>query len=106
MMIGFVTISLPNLGELNTNEASWFASVDLFSIMIFAPLGGTLSNWIGRKKAIIIFSPIASFGWILIADSTSKEMLFAGRMLSCVTQSLMMASQSIFYFCVRISKIP
>ena len=94
IMIGFVTISLPNLGELNSNEASWFASIDLFSIMIFAPLGGTLSNWLGRKKTMIILSPIASFGWILLADSSSKYLLFAGRSLSSIAQSLMLASQS------------
>ena len=55
-MIGFVTVALPNL-HLNSNEGSWFASIDLFSIMIFAPLGGVLSDWLGRKKTMILFSP-------------------------------------------------
>ena len=92
-MIGFVTVALPNL-HLNSNKGSWFASIDLFSIMIFAPLGGALSDWLGRKTTMTLCSPIATFGWILVADSSSKYLLFTGRCLSCIAQSLMLASQS------------
>ena len=84
--------------ELNENEGSWFASLDLFCLMVFAPLGGALSGFIGRKKTMIFFSPIASIGWILIAISKSNMVLFLGRFLSSIALALMLSSPSkIFY---------
>ena len=93
ILLGFATVALPQL-KLNENESSWFASIDLFCLMVFAPLGGALSGWLGRKKTLMIFSPIAALGWILIAESKTISILFWGRFLSSVALASMLASPS------------
>ena len=90
---GYAAIALPEL-NLNKIQASWFASMDLFLCMIFAPIGGLLSGWLGRKKIMVAFSPVAVIGWVLIANQTSEWMLFSGRFLSSIAIASMMASSS------------
>ena len=90
---GYAAIALPEL-NLDKIQASWFASMDLFLCMIFAPIGGLLSGWLGRKKIMLAFSPLAVIGWVLIATQTSEWMLFSGRFLSSIAIASMMASSS------------
>ena len=92
-MLGYATIALPQL-DLDENEGSWFASMDFFCCMVVAPLGGSLSDWLGRKKTIMLFSPVAALGWIFIAISNSTSILFVGRFLSSVALAAMLASPS------------
>ena len=94
-LVGFATISLTHL-NLDKNEESWFASLDFFCAIIFTPLGGLISGWIGRKNIILTVSPFAAFGWILIALSESKFTLFAGRIISSIAVTSMMPIPSKF----------
>ena len=93
VLVGYAAIALPEL-KLDKTQASWFASLDLFSCMIFAPVGGLLSGWLGRKKIMIGFSPLAVVGWVLIANQTTEWMLFSGRLLTSIAIASMMASPS------------
>ena len=93
VLVGYAAIALPEL-KLDKIQASWFASLDLFSCMIFAPVGGLLSGWLGRKKIMMAFSPLAVIGWVLIANQTTEWMLFSGRLLSSIAIASMMASPS------------
>ena len=90
---GFATIALPHL-DLNENEGSWFAALAFTSGIIFTPLGGAISGWLGRKKTLMVFSPIVSLGWILIAVSRAKYGLFMGRILTSVATYAMLATPS------------
>ena len=47
--------------------------------IIFAPLGGYLSGWFGRRKAILFAVPIVFIGWLMTALATDKIMLFLAR---------------------------
>ena len=93
VLVGYAAIALPEL-KLDKTQASWFASLDLFSCMIFAPVGGLLSGWLGRKKIMMGFSPLAVVGWVLIANQTTEWMLFSGRLLTSIAIASMMASPS------------
>ena len=95
ILLGFATVALPQL-KLNEDESSWFASIDLFCLMVFAPLGGALSGWLGRKKILMIFSPVAALGWLLIAQSKTITILFVGRFLSSVALASMLASPNVY----------
>ena len=92
-MVGYATIALPDL-KLDEDQASWFASIDLFLVMIFSPIGGLISGWIGRKKTLMLSSPLATIGWVLIANQTTEWMLFSGRLLTSIAIASMMASPS------------
>ena len=93
ILFGFATISLPYL-DLDTTEQSWFASLDFFCASIFAPVGGMVSGWIGRKKTMILFSPITALGWLFISFSESKTTLFVGRFISCMANALLISPPS------------
>ena len=95
ILLGFATVALPQL-KLNDSESSWFASIDLFCLMVFAPLGGAFSGWLGRKRTLMIFSPLAGLGWILIAESKTLSILFTGRFLSSVALASMLASPNVY----------
>ena len=88
VLVGFATISLPHL-ELNLNQQSWFASLDFFSLTIFAPIGGLISGWTGRKTMFLVIPPLTSLGWIFIGLSSSTLTLFAGRLLTCISMALL-----------------
>ena len=45
-------------------------------------MGGILAGLIGRRKTIFITSPFVAIGYLLIALSESKIMLFIGRFVS------------------------
>ena len=47
--------------------------------IIFAPLGGYLSGWFGRRKAILFAMPIVFIGWLMTVLATDKIMLFLAR---------------------------
>ena len=100
ILIGYAAIALPEL-KLNKIQASWFASLDMFSCMVFAPIGGLLSGWLGRKKIMMAFSPLAVIGWVLIANQNSELMLFSGRLLSSIAIASMMASPSKFLYSTK-----
>ena len=92
-MRGFATIALPHL-ELDENEGSWFAAATFASGIVFSPLGGAISGWLGRKKTLMVFSPIVSLGWILIGVSSDKYGLFLGRLLTSIATYAMLATPS------------
>ena len=90
---GFPTVALPHL-ELSENEGSWFAAISWTSGIVFTPLGGAISGWLGRKKTLLLFSPIVSLGWLLIAISKANFYLFLGRTLASVATYAMLATPS------------
>ena len=92
---GFATIALPNL-ELNDNEGSWFAALAFTCGIIFTPFGGLIAGTLGRKKTLMMFSPMVSIGWLLIASSNSKIMLFLGRISTSIATYSMLATPNAY----------
>ena len=87
--IGYPTQALPQLknetnAELNLDEyeGSLFASIYWISGIVFCPVGGSLSGWIGRRKLLMILSPVGACGWLLIGLAQNKLMLYFGMLIN------------------------
>ena len=78
---------------LNSFEGSLFAASIQLTGIFFAPFGGIISGWIGRRKTILLMSPFVSLGYLLIAVSQNKFMLLLGRFLSTTAMTLHVTSE-------------
>ena len=89
-IVAYPTKALPQLRNetsivfLTVTEGSFFAAAFGFSAIIFAPVRGIMAAWLGRRKTILITSPFISLGFLLIALSKWKIMLFFGRYLTTI----------------------
>ena len=54
-----------------------------------------ISGWIGRRKTILILSPIVCLGYFIVAISQNDIMLLTGRFLSTVAMTLFVTSEGI-----------
>ena len=88
-MIAYTTIALPQWkNETNSelrfddNESSLFASSFWMIGIICSPIGGILSGWFGRRKLVLIATPLVICGWLIIGLAQNKIMLFVGRIIS------------------------
>ena len=57
-------------------------------------MGGLIAGWFGKRKTVLIFSPVVAVGWILVGASQSTIELFAGRVLISIGSAVMMAVPS------------
>ena len=88
-MLGYTTIALPQWkNETNIklrfddNESSLFASSIWIIGIIFSPIGGILSGWLGRRKFVLLATPLVICGWLITGFAQNKIMLFVGRLIS------------------------
>ena len=88
-IIAYTTIALPQWkNETNVelrfddNESSLFASSFWMIGIICSPIGGMLSGWLGRRKVVLLGSPLVICGWLITGFAQNKIMLFAGRIIS------------------------
>ena len=101
-IVAYPTKALPQLRSngsiivLTEIEESIFAAAFGFSCIIFAPLGGIIAGWIGRKKIIVLTAPFVSLGLLLIGLSKWKTMLFFGRFLSTICLNLHAAAEGVY----------
>ena len=84
--LGYPTRALPQLEsepgmEMDEYMGSWFATI-FWICGIFAPTGGSLSSWLGRRKLILFASPLVAIGWFIIGMAQNRAMLFIGRALA------------------------
>ena len=93
-MIGYPTKALPQLQsepnnavKLTENEGSGFAAILTLSGVIFSPLIGFLSGWLGKKKIIFFTTPIVASGWLILALAKNKAMLFIGNIMVSMSTS-------------------
>ena len=49
--------------------------------MCTAILGGLLSNGIGRRRTILIASPMIALAWVLMACALNRNMVYLARLL-------------------------
>lgn len=88
-LLGYSTTALPqwksekNIAlNLDDNECSFFASLFWIVGIICSPIGGILSGWLGRRKIVILSAPVVASGWLIIGLAQSKNMLYAGRIIT------------------------
>ena len=72
-LLGYTTIALPQWKNetnielrLDENESSLYASLFWIIGIICSPIGGILSGWLGRRKIVMIASPLVICGWLII----------------------------------------
>ena len=85
-MLGYTTIALPQWKNetnvelrLDENESSLYASLFWIIGIICSPIGGVLSGWLGRRKIVMIASPLVICGWLIIGFAQNKIMLYCGK---------------------------
>ena len=68
-VLGYPTKTLPGLRnetdisiQLDEHMGSWYAALFWICGIVFAPLGGTLSGWLGRRKSILLTIPLVFTG--------------------------------------------
>ena len=71
-------------------EGSLFASLFWMVGVICSPMGGFLSGWLGRRKIILLTTPLVAIGWIIIGFANNKLMLYLGRIISSGTIKLIL----------------
>ena len=91
--------------NLSWYEGSIFGAGFDISGVFFAPLGGILAGWIGRRKTIFLTSPIVAIGYLVIALSENKIMLFIGRFVSTGALFLHLPAEGIHYTFNQITKV-
>ena len=87
-LLGYTTIALPQWKNetsidlrLDENESSLYASLFWIIGIICSPIGGILSGWLGRRKIVMIASPLVICGWLIIGFAQNKIMLYIGKTL-------------------------
>jgi MFS family permease len=85
-LLGYTTIALPQWKNetnidlrLDENESSLYASLFWMIGIICSPIGGILSGWLGRRKVVMIASPLVICGWLIIGFAQDKIMLYIGK---------------------------
>ena len=88
-VLAYPTKTLPGLRnetdtsiQLDEHMGSWYAALFWICGIICAPLGGSLSGWLGRRKTILINLPLVFTGWLITALASDRTMLFLGRGLA------------------------
>ena len=100
-LLGYTTIALPQWkNETNIelrfddNESSLYASSIFLIGIICSPIGGILSGWLGRRKLVLVATPLVICGWLITGFAQNKIMLFVGRIISGGK------TQNIFFRCM------
>ena len=81
---------------LDDNEGSVFAAIFWIAGIVFFPLGGAISGRIGRRKTILLATPLIASGWLIIGIGQSKAMLFIGRSLTGIAVCAQISSVSVY----------
>ncbi|XP_054278714.1 facilitated trehalose transporter Tret1-2 homolog [Macrosteles quadrilineatus] len=90
MCQGYSAILLPQLQDpssplhVDTEEASWIASLGVISNPLGAILSGLLMEWLGRKRAVQLVSIPFLLGWLIIACCNNLFFLCIGRAITGV----------------------
>ncbi|CAB3379007.1 Hypothetical predicted protein [Cloeon dipterum] len=98
MTIGFPTIVIPTLqnGEepnlqLTPEQISWFSSINLICVPIGGLLSGALTNFMGRKKAMMLVNLPILIAWIMLRYTQSIPLLYFSLALTGFTGGLLEA---------------
>ena len=98
-LLGYPTKALPQLKnetniELRMDEylGSWFAGSFWITGIFLCPLGGWLGGWFGRRKIILLASPLVFTGWTILGTAKNIHSIFLGRYISAMAVTCHMSS--------------
>nr|XP_034185545.1 facilitated trehalose transporter Tret1 [Osmia lignaria] len=95
--LGFSTILIPELQKENseipvtTEELTWISSLNLFLVPIGCFVSGPISQYLGRKKTMMLTTIPFIAAWIIYYYATSAGMLFIALAMTGLTGGLLEA---------------
>eukprot|EP00095_Tigriopus_kingsejongensis_P011257 maker-scaffold708_size108518-snap-gene-0.15 protein:Tk11257 transcript:maker-scaffold708_size108518-snap-gene-0.15-mRNA-1 annotation:"facilitated trehalose transporter tret1" len=97
--MGFTSPTLEQLREafnISTDTSSWVASTLMIGYIIGCCLGGPISDVIGRRRSLQIYSLMSILGWMVVTCAQSETMLLSGRFIHGLADSLAVAPAILF----------
>ena len=74
---------------------SFLVSLPYISIMIFSISGGSIAEWIGRKRALIIGQIFMISGWIILYFAHNFVLVLLGRSLTGIGVGMTLPVQTL-----------
>lgn len=99
---GFSSPAIPSIRELNPqllpdkNIASWVSSIPPFGAFLGSLLAAPLNHKFGRKRTLLLATPIGIAAWLTIALSRQWMIMFTGRLLCGFCVGLKLPSAQIY----------
>ncbi|KAJ9592816.1 hypothetical protein L9F63_015507, partial [Diploptera punctata] len=99
---GFSSPGVPSMKEISPhlvpdgNAESWISSVPPSGAFVGSLVAGPLMQLLGRRRTLMISSPLWVLGWILIATSQSYEMIICARILTGFCVGLVTPSAAVY----------
>ncbi|KAJ9600660.1 hypothetical protein L9F63_026207, partial [Diploptera punctata] len=87
------------------NAESWISSVPPSGAFVGSLVAGPLMQLLGRRRTLMISSPLWVLGWILIATSQSYEMIICARILTGFCVGLVTPSAAVYVMNVSFAEI-
>ena len=95
-IIGAALLYLDKCVHLSESEVGLLASAIFIGSLASSFLGGALSDWLGRKKALIISAIFFCLSVVLIVMSWNFYSLFAGRLLQGLSAGMIAVVVPVF----------
>ncbi|XP_076220601.1 facilitated trehalose transporter Tret1 isoform X2 [Nomia melanderi] len=95
--LGFSTILIPELKKENSEipvtmeELTWISSLNLFLVPIGCFVSGPVSQYLGRKRTMMLINIPFIIAWIIFHYATNAAMLFTALALTGLTGGLLEA---------------
>ncbi|XP_063979290.1 facilitated trehalose transporter Tret1-like isoform X2 [Diachasmimorpha longicaudata] len=92
--LGFPTILLPALQKddpdvpVTMEDLTWISSINLFAVPLGCLVSGPISQYLGRRKTMLISNIPFVASWIILHYSTNAPMLFIALSLTGLTGGL------------------
>ncbi|XP_015115507.1 facilitated trehalose transporter Tret1 isoform X2 [Diachasma alloeum] len=92
--LGFPTILLPALQKndpdipVTMEDLTWISSINLFAVPLGCVVSGPLSQYLGRRKTMLISNIPFVASWVILHYSTNAPMLFIALSLTGLTGGL------------------
>ncbi|KAH1018638.1 facilitated trehalose transporter Tret1-2 homolog [Dendroctonus ponderosae] len=105
MTLGYSAVLLPQLQEsvnnldvikINTEEASWIASLAVIPMAFGTLIGGVLMEKYGRKNTHIITCSPYFAGWLLMYFAVNLEMLLIGRFVTGLSSGMIAPATGVY----------
>ncbi|XP_068083958.1 facilitated trehalose transporter Tret1-like [Anabrus simplex] len=102
MVRGFSSPAVPSMQSLTPHlvqeeEAiSWIVALPALAALFGSLFASPFLQRIGRRKTLMISSPLAVAGWLLIAFAYNSEMLLVGRSLTGFSGGIMIPSAQVY----------
>ncbi|XP_076235623.1 facilitated trehalose transporter Tret1 [Calliopsis andreniformis] len=95
--LGFSTILIPELQKENSEipvtmeELTWISSLNLFLVPIGCFISGPISQYLGRKRTMLLTNIPFIIAWLIFYYATSSTMLFVALAMTGLTGGLLEA---------------